>query len=94
MPLQTLTPTSRPAHHPQVILQESGEEAVLILPAQGKVKVLNATGTFIWEKLDGTRTLEEIAQALSQVYDVPPTEALQDVLAFVAALAERGLVQN
>ncbi|GAB4530481.1 MAG: hypothetical protein Fur0018_17800 [Anaerolineales bacterium] len=92
MSIQTLTPTSRPAPHPQVILQESGEEAVLILPAQGKVKVLNSTGAFIWKKLDGTHTLEEIAQALSQEYEVSPAEALQDVLAFTATLLERGLV--
>ena len=94
MPLQNLTPTNRIAAHPDVILQESGDEAVLILPARGQVKVLNDTGAFIWKNLNGKHTLEEIAQALSRAYAVQSEDALRDVLAFVGALAERGLVQG
>lgn len=68
------------------------EEAVLILPEQGKVQVLNEVGARIWSLADGTRTVREIAAAICAEYDVNPAQAEADTLAFVTELAERGIV--
>lgn len=41
--------------------------------------VLNETGAAIWERLDGTRTLQEITGDLLHDYEVPPEQLEQDV---------------
>ena len=76
----------------QVLVQEVEGEAVLVLPAAGKVRVLNETGAFIWHHLDGKKRLADVVQALCAAYNVRPEEAGQDVLAFVTDLLERDLV--
>jgi hypothetical protein len=67
-------------------------EAVLVLPEQGQVKVLNEVGARIWTLADGHRTLQQIAAILSEEYVVDPTQAEADTLDFVAYLAELGIV--
>ncbi len=90
--MTALTQESRPQGLDEVVLQAAGDELVLVLPAQGQVKVLNSTGAFIWKRLDGRRSLREIAAALSGEFAIDAENALQDVLAFTRALLERGLV--
>jgi hypothetical protein len=67
-------------------------EAVLVLPAQGQVKVLNEVGARIWELADGTRSLRAIAGLLCQEYQVEAAQAEADVLRFVSDLAGRGIL--
>ena len=68
------------------------EEAVLVLPEQGKVQVLNEVGARIWSLADGTRTVREIAAVICAEYEVDRAQAEADTLAFVLELAERGVV--
>lgn len=68
------------------------DEAVLILPPQGQIKVLNEVGARVWSLADGTRTVSDIAAAICAEYDVAPDEAESDILAFVTELVERGIV--
>ena len=69
-------------------------EAVLVRVEQGQVKVLNEVGARIWALADGARTLRQIAAALCDEYDVNQAQAEADVIAFVAQLAERGIVRT
>jgi len=67
-------------------------EAVLVLPDRGQVKVLNQVGASIWTLADGARTVRDIAAAICAEYDVSQAEAEADVLAFVAELEAKGIV--
>jgi hypothetical protein len=67
-------------------------EAVLVLPQQGQVEVLNEVGARIWALADGTRTLRQIAAALCDEFDVDQAQAEADVLDFMAQLAELDVV--
>lgn len=78
---------------PNVIGHVIDNEAVLVLPEQGKVEVLNEVGARIWSLADGTRTVREIAAAIGAEYDVDPAQAEADTLAFVMELAQRGVVR-
>jgi len=80
------------APDPNVIGRVIDKEAVLVLPEQGKVQVLNEVGARIWSLADGTRTVREIAATICTEYDVDPVQAETDTLAFVTELAERGVV--
>ncbi len=67
-------------------------EAVLVLPEQSQVKVLNEVGARIWTLIDGSRTLGEIARVICREYAVEEAQAREDVLAFAAVLQARGVI--
>jgi hypothetical protein len=77
---------------PGVLFRQSGEELVVVLPSEGRFFVLNRTGAQVFQMIDGRRTLGEIAEAMSQEYQISPERAGQDVLALAGKLLERGVV--
>jgi hypothetical protein len=54
---------------------------------------IDEVGATIWNLCDGDHTLQQIAETLSQEYDVDVSEALQDVNEFVVDLRSKGLIQ-
>lgn len=88
-----LTLESTPKPKPDVVGRIVDDEAVLVLPQQGKVKVLNEVGARIWELLNGERTAKEIAQAISQEYEVPQATAEADALDFLGTLVEKDMIE-
>ncbi len=87
-----LTPDSRLTAAPDIVGQLVQDEAVLIMPGHGNIKVLNEVGAFIWQRLDGSHTLAEIAAAVCSEYPVSHEQATADVLAFVNELVQRDMV--
>lgn len=80
------------APQPGIVGQILNDEAVLLLPAKGEVKVLNAVGARIWSLVDGSRTIAQIAAQIAAEYAVDPAQAEADTLDFVAELAQREMV--
>ncbi|HEY0607717.1 MAG TPA: PqqD family protein [Herpetosiphonaceae bacterium] len=87
-----LSTTLYVAAQPGIVGQILNDEAVLLIPGKGEVKVLNAVGARIWSLVDGSRTLTQIAAAIAAEYAVEPAQAEADTLAFVAELAQREMV--
>lgn len=81
-----------PVHAPGVISRLMDGEAVLVHPAQGKVRVLNTVGARIWELADGSRDLAALAAAIATEYEVSPERAQADVSAFCEDLVRRGVM--
>ncbi len=79
----------RPRLHPQVAGRMIENEAVLVLADTGQVMVLNEVGGRIWELVDGSRTVTDIARILVDEYEVSEEQALQDVMEFVQLLMEK-----
>ena len=52
------------------------------------VYTLNETGAFIWEHIDGKRSVEEIIITLTSEYDIDPKNAEADVLSFVENMSK------
>ncbi|MGH9798344.1 MAG: PqqD family protein [Candidatus Polarisedimenticolia bacterium] len=67
-------------------------KATVVLSERAEVKVVNEIGSLIWDRIDGRRTLGEIADQVVAEYDVDPEEARRDVLEFAASLSEHGMV--
>ncbi len=84
--------TAIPTHAPDVVSRLIDGEAVLVHPGQGVVRVLNQVGAYLWELTDGERSAADLAAALVAEYEVDPARAQADVLAFLADLAERGVI--
>lgn len=75
------------------------EGDVIIVPltsgigdAEDELYTLNPTGQAIWQKLDGLRTLKDVAELLAKEFDAPLPEIESDVLGFASELARRGIL--
>jgi hypothetical protein len=53
---------------------------------------LNETGTEIWNLLDGSKSLREVATLLEKKYQACPDEIAQDILGIVTELAKRRML--
>lgn len=73
-------------------------DETLLVPISGQLAsmdnlyTLNETGAFIWQALDGVRSLAEIGKMLEQQYDAPAEVIAADVLEIAEGLAGAGLI--
>ncbi|MDU9047469.1 MAG: PqqD family protein [Candidatus Electrothrix sp. Rat3] len=73
-------------------------DETLLVPISGELASmdnlysLNETGAFIWESLDGARSLAEIGGQLEQLYDINLEIIKGDVLEIASELFEAGLI--
>lgn len=81
-----------------VVAREIEGELIIVPLAAGigdmedELYTLNETGKAIWDKLDGVRSLEQIAHELAEEYTAPADEIERDVLGLTAELARRGIL--
>ena len=75
------------------------EGEMLIIPVvagigdkDDELYTLSETGQAIWQKLDGRRTLKEVAALLAAEFDGPAGEIENHVLGFASELTRRGLL--
>jgi hypothetical protein len=60
--------------------------------ADDELYTLNPTGHAIWQKLDGKRTLSDIAVLLAEEFDAPMADLEKDVLGLVNELTKRRML--
>ena len=87
-----ITLESYPIPNSHVVGRILDDEAVLVMPEQGQVKVLSEVGARIWALADGTRTVGDIVGAICTEYDVTPADAEVDILDFLTELRKREIV--
>jgi hypothetical protein len=87
-----ITLDSYPAPQVNVQGRRLENEAVLVLPDKGEVKVLNDVGARIWSLADGRLTVRDIVAIICAEYQVTPAEAEADTMAFIAELEAKGIV--
>ena len=87
------TRTTVPKRRPEAAFRVIDGQAMIAVAGRSEVHLLNATGTFILSQVNGTRTGEEIAQALAEEFDVPAATAIQDVQEFIERLTKEGVLE-
>jgi hypothetical protein len=75
-----------------MLWRELDGEAVILDSAAGCSYNLNAVGTVIWKLLDGMHTLDDIAAAICQKYEVEHEQALRDVEHIIEDLRHHNLL--
>jgi hypothetical protein len=55
---------------------------------------LSETAAFIWKLLDNGATLEQLANALTEEFDVDKNTAETDLNKFIAEITEKGLLED
>jgi hypothetical protein len=82
----------RPVRAATVASRVYGNDAVVISPEEGMVRMLNPTATRIWQLADGSRSVEEIAVTLTAEFDVELSQARQSVIRLLTELSEKQLI--
>ena len=73
---------------------------VLLVPIKGnladmqKLFVLEGVGEFIWERLDGNQTVQQLEDAVCENFEVMADDARNDIEEFIGRLKERGLIME
>jgi hypothetical protein len=81
-----------PIPNPDILSRVVDDEAVLVLPIKGKVKVLNEVGAVIWQLIDGQRNIQQISSEICEQFEGKQEAIEIDTLRFVAELKEREIV--
>jgi hypothetical protein len=68
------------------------DNAVVVSPRAGEVRVLNSVGTAIWQRLVKKEDLPQIEVYLQDHYDVTKERVHSDLLSFLEELTERGIL--
>jgi hypothetical protein len=57
------------------------------------IYTFNSVGTLLWDELSsGKKTMQELVNAITQIYQVSAEQALQDAMAFLEELEKEGLL--
>jgi len=84
--------TAVPAIPERIVFKKVGEEMVLLDFERGIYYGLNPVGARIWELFAEGKSTDEIADVLTEEFDVERTDAKKDVEALMDDLAANGLV--
>jgi len=84
---------NKPVANPGLVLREEFDDwAILFDPDTGDGFGLNPVSVFIWKRLDGSHSEEEILRELNSTFDDVPENAEAHLSEFVEDLAKRGFV--
>jgi hypothetical protein len=83
---------AQPKKHPRTASRQVDGEAVIVLPGEGTVRVLNAVGSRVWELADGTRSVGDLVETIHDEYDVDRDQAREDVVEFVTSMVAANLL--
>lgn len=97
----TSPPSSSDVYRPRdaVVTREVVGETLLVpisadLADLSSIFALNDTAAFIWQQLDGERTLAQVRDAMVDTFEVDAAAAWLDVADLIAELCERELVER
>jgi len=82
-----------------IVYRKVAGETILV-PVSGRLAdmqrifALNPVGEFIWDKLDGSRSLQQISDDIQRFFDVTGEEANADLEGFIAELLKEGLIEG
>jgi hypothetical protein len=79
------------------VVQREVAGEVFLVPIRGHLAdmqelfVLNETGRWIWQRLDGGRSVSDLVDEMVSAFDVDEATAQQDIESFAGHLIEAGL---
>ncbi len=81
-----------PKQATELIWRTLDDELVIVRPSDGQIRVLNQLGAFIWQAVNGDRSIADLADLVCAEYEVSPEEAQTDVVEFLQQLADEGMI--
>ena len=82
-----------------VVTRKTGNEYVLVPVANNiadmnSVYTLNETGAFIWEHIDGKRSIKDLMEALVKEYEIDEKTASEDVFSFITEMKKYLIIND
>ena len=77
---------------PDLAIKNTDGELIVLHKAAGRVHQLNSSASFVWSCLSDGLDIDEIAQMLSEAFDIEPQTALADVKDVLAQFEGLALV--
>ncbi len=88
-----MKPSDKPIVDPLLVLREESDDwALLFDPDTGDCSTLNPVSVFIWKRLDGKHTIQDILKELRENCKDAPENAGRIIQTFVEMLIEKGYV--
>lgn len=89
---------SVPSRSSSIVTRKTGNEYVLVPVANNiadmdSVYTLNETGAFIWEQIDGKKSVKDLIDEIVNEYDTDNETATADVFSFIHEMS-RYLIIN
>jgi hypothetical protein len=86
-----ITISSIPSHSPSVVSKKIKGEYLLIpltknIADMDSLYRLNETGAFIWDAIDGNRTISDITLMVTEEFETERYKAEEDTLEFITAI--------
>ena len=75
-----------------VAFRKVGDQVVLVTLGENVLLTLNATGSAVWQALDGHRSAGEVSEQVAARFDVTAEQARRDVFGFLELMCNRGLL--
>ncbi|MFO7622343.1 MAG: PqqD family protein [Bacteroidales bacterium] len=96
---EMMTLDTIPSHSPAIVTKNTGEEYVLVpvinnIADMDSLFTLNETGAFIWEQIDGKKSVRQIVTALTREYNIPVRIAEDDVLEFIDNMRDYLIIKD
>jgi len=82
----------KPRQLPGIVTSEVLDELVAYVPASSQAVSLNVSARAIWELCDGSRTVDDICNELSEPAGMPPEGLRRDVQAAIDQMRDLGLL--
>lgn len=87
--------TAKLKRHPESAFRPIGDEGgLVVLPGRSEVKVLNPVGIKVFSLLDGAHTVDDIAAAVLEEFEVEADVAKRDIEAFLNQLRDAGMLEG
>ncbi len=85
----------KPIANPLIVFREEFDDwAILFDPDTGDGFGLNPVSVFIWKRLDGKHTIQDILEELREACDDAPENAEQEIKDFIEELVGKGCAGN
>jgi hypothetical protein len=82
---------------PGIVIRNNGGRTILV-PTGALVRdmkgfvILNETGRWVWERLDGVASATELSEAMTNEYEVTQAQALTDITEMLTQLTDAGVL--
>ena len=84
----------KPAVRADLEYHELDDGGVVCDPLADRIHTLNLTAAYVWSRLDGSRSIEQIATELHEITGVSIQTAVTDVGLAVERFQDEGLLQR
>ncbi|MBN2381527.1 PqqD family protein [bacterium] len=82
----------KPRFHPQVKHTIIKDEGLIIAQENGDVHIVNEVASFLLPFINGEFTVEQLADKVTEAYDVDKEMALHDIEAFLNDLEKKKVI--